>query len=87
MVDPFSPDNQIIPRPSQPNSSTEIKDDNLIDYSADEGKEDEENEPEVPFSNLQRWDLRCMDSSFVFTFVVFTFFAVLLIIFMFVPVI
>jgi len=54
MVDPFSPDNQIIPRPSQPNSSTEIKDDNLIDYSADEGKEDEENEPEVPFSNLQR---------------------------------
>ena len=54
MVDPFSPDNQIIPRPIQPNSSTEIKDDNLIDYSADEGKDDEENEPEVPFSNLQR---------------------------------
>ena len=51
MVDPFSPDNQVI---RKPNPSIENKDDNLIDYSADEGKDDEENEPEVPFSNLQR---------------------------------
>ena len=52
MVDPFSPDNHIIRRPQT--TSTEDKDDNLIDCSADEGKEDEENEPEVAFSHLQR---------------------------------
>ena len=51
MVDPFSPDNQVIRRQ---NTTTENKEDNLIDYSADEGRDDEENDPEVPFSNLQR---------------------------------
>lgn len=53
MVDPFNADNQVVRR--QPSTiSTESKEDNLIDYSADEGRDDEENEPEVPFSNLQR---------------------------------
>jgi len=52
LVDPFSPDNQVVRRSTAP--TTENKDDNLIDYSADEGKEDEENEPEVAFSEVQR---------------------------------
>lgn len=69
MVDPFNADNQVVRR--QPSTiSTESKEDNLIDYSADEGRDDEENEPEVPFSNLQRWNHRCTRDNFIL-FVVF----------------
>ena len=51
LVDPFSPDNRVV---RKDNTATENRDDNLIDYSADEGRDDEESETEVPFSNLQR---------------------------------
>ena len=51
LVDPFSPDNQVQRRPTTDNS---IRDNNLIDCSADEGRDDEENEQEVLFSGLQR---------------------------------
>ena len=52
LVDPFSPDNQVVRKSTA--STAENREDNLIDYSADEGKEDEENESEVAFSEVQR---------------------------------
>ena len=52
LVDPFSPDNQVVRRSTA--TTADSREDNLIDYSADEGKEDEENEPEVAFSEVHR---------------------------------